>query len=177
MVVWNMAQASPQDAALQTELYALGLSSADGVRWVDARKADGTHRPCLVAKDISINQGPELFAAAPPIESLKYLLRRAAQDLRLNIMHMDVMQAYFFADASRDIYVQCSSKTSRAAMSRCAECSRNDVQHTTRRRIDSASVPRPCGKSDSSPGRYHRATCSTRIGKCAGECTWRDDFA
>lgn len=42
-----------------------------GVRWLDVRKADGTHRSRPVAKDIKTHNAPELFAATPPIESLK----------------------------------------------------------------------------------------------------------
>ena len=77
-----------------------------GVRWVDVRKADGTHRSRLVAKEIKTYNAPELFAATPPIETLKYLMRRAAQDRSLEIMHIDVTRAYFYADVSRDVYVR-----------------------------------------------------------------------
>lgn len=48
-----------------------------GVRCVDVKKVDGFHRSRLVAKDIKTYEAPELFAATPPIESLKYLTRRA----------------------------------------------------------------------------------------------------
>ena len=59
-----------------------------------------------MAKDIKTYNAPELFAATPPIETLKYLLRRAAQDSSLDIMHIDVTRAYFYADVSRTVYVK-----------------------------------------------------------------------
>lgn len=75
-----------------------------GVRWVDVKKVP--HRSRLVAKDIKTYSAPELFAATPPIESLKYLMRRAAQNRELSIMHIVVTRAYFYAEASRNIYVK-----------------------------------------------------------------------
>lgn len=53
------------------------------------RKVDVSHRSHLVAKEIKTYEAPELFAATPPIESLKCLLRGAAQDKGLSIMHVD----------------------------------------------------------------------------------------
>lgn len=76
------------------------------VRWVDVRKADGSYRSRFVAKEVKTYEAPELFADMPPIVSLKYLLCRAAQDPTLNVMHVDVTRAYFYADASREISVK-----------------------------------------------------------------------
>lgn len=39
---------------------------------MDVRKADGSHRSRLVAKEIKTYEAPELVAATPPIGSLKY---------------------------------------------------------------------------------------------------------
>lgn len=50
-----------------------------GVRWADIRKADGMHRSRLLAKGIKTDTAPELSAAIPPIESLKFLPRRAGR--------------------------------------------------------------------------------------------------
>lgn len=71
------------------------------VRWVDVTKADGTHRSRFVPKDINIYNAPELSAATPPIDSLKYLRRCAAQDKAMYIMHADVTRAHFLAAARR----------------------------------------------------------------------------
>lgn len=51
-------------------------------------------------------RAPEQFDATPPIESLEYLLRRAARNGTINIVHVDVTRAYSCAGAARDIYVK-----------------------------------------------------------------------
>lgn len=63
-----------------------------GVRWLDVEKTDGTHKSRVVA--------------TPPIESLKYLARRAERDRSLSIVHVDVTRVYVYATASRDINVR-----------------------------------------------------------------------
>lgn len=60
-------------------------------------KADSTHRSRHVAKEIKMYNAPELFATTPPVESLKYLLRRVARDRAQSIMHVDVTRTYFYA--------------------------------------------------------------------------------
>lgn len=76
------------------------------VRRVDVKKANGSHRSRLVAQEIKTYEAPELCAATPPIEPLKYLMRRAAQDRGKSIMHVGVTRAYYYAEASRNIYVK-----------------------------------------------------------------------
>lgn len=49
------------------------------VRWVGMTKADGAYRSMLVATEIKMYNASERFAATPPIELLKYTLRRAVQ--------------------------------------------------------------------------------------------------
>lgn len=77
-----------------------------GVRWVDAVMAGGTYCSRLVARELKTYNAPELFVATPPIESLKYLVRRASQCERMNVMHVDVTCAYLYAEASRNIHVR-----------------------------------------------------------------------
>lgn len=48
----------------------------------------------------------ELLEATPPIEPLKYLLRRAAPDRALDVMHIGVARAYFYADVSCEVYMK-----------------------------------------------------------------------
>lgn len=62
----------------------------------DVKKGDGTHRSRLVAKEIKSYNAPELVAATLSRESLKCLMRRAAQD-------KDIARAYCYASASRGI--------------------------------------------------------------------------
>ena len=48
------------------------------VRWIDINKGDATspnYRPRLVAREINTYKRSDLFAATPPLESLKYIIR------------------------------------------------------------------------------------------------------
>lgn len=61
---------------------------------MDSRKADGLDWSTHVAQDTKMYEALELFAATPPAESLKYLMRRAAQAPKFLIMHVGVARAY-----------------------------------------------------------------------------------
>ena len=83
------------------------------LRWVDVNKGDDTrpnHRSRIVAKEIKTNSRPDLFAATPPIEHIKYLISRVASSQRrrkpTRLMVQDIKKAYFFAPATRRIYVE-----------------------------------------------------------------------
>ena len=55
------------------------------LRWVDINKGDEVkpkYRSRIVAKEIKTNSRPDLFAATPPIEHIKYLIPRAASSQR-----------------------------------------------------------------------------------------------
>lgn len=47
----------------------------------------------------------ELFPATPPVESLKYNLRRAASNRELQLMHIGVTRAFFYTDMLRGVYM------------------------------------------------------------------------
>ena len=76
-------------------------------RWVDVNKGDLVHeniRSRWVAKDFKRGANPELFAATPPLETLRILLSRlATSDIQMNkksnkrILIMDVSRACFYA--------------------------------------------------------------------------------
>lgn len=53
---------------------------------------------------------PSSSQRCPPLESLKYLLRRAVQDKKMSMTHLDATLAYFYAEASRDISVKLPSE-------------------------------------------------------------------
>ena len=84
------------------------------VRWVDINKGDDKrpdYRSRLVAKEINTHKRLDLFAATPPLESLRYLTSACARqgeqgrgDIRM--MFNDVKRAYFFAPATREVYVE-----------------------------------------------------------------------
>ena len=83
-----------------------------GTRWVDVNKGDSTnpkHRSRLVAQELNVSKMPELFAATPPIEYIRYLVSCCASSQwsskPTRIMIQDVKKAYFFAPARREVYV------------------------------------------------------------------------
>lgn len=84
-----------------------------GIRWVDIYKGDDhnpDYRSRRVAKEINRNKRLDLFAATPPLESMRYLLSTCARqngagrdDTR--VIFNDVRRAYFFAEGKRKIYL------------------------------------------------------------------------
>ena len=55
------------------------------LRWVDVNKGDDSkpkYRSRIAAKEIKTNNRPDLFAATPPIEHIKYLISRVASGQR-----------------------------------------------------------------------------------------------
>ena len=84
-----------------------------GTRWVDTNKGDVSNpdvRSRLVAQEINTYADDDLYAATPPIEALKTLLRISAErrfcEDNVTILFADVRRAYFNAKATRDIYVR-----------------------------------------------------------------------
>ena len=80
------------------------------VRWVDVNKGSKEVpeiRSRLVAKEIKVNDRPDLFAGTPPLEALKLLLSMAASsgEEDVCIMHTDASRAYFHAPSIRPVYV------------------------------------------------------------------------
>lgn len=81
--------------------------------WVDMNKEDDK-RPnyCsrIVAKEIRTHSRPDLFAAIPPVDHIKYLISRVASSQRCPrpsyFMVNDVNKAYLFADGTRKVYVE-----------------------------------------------------------------------
>ena len=83
------------------------------LRWVDVNKGDADrpkYRSRIVAKEIKTHSRPDLFAATPPIEHIKYLISRVASSEReprpTRLMVQDVKKAYFFAPATRNVYIE-----------------------------------------------------------------------
>ena len=83
------------------------------LRWVDVNKGDvnkPNYRSRIVAKEIKTNSRPDLFAATPPIEHIKYLISRVASSQTskrpTRLMVQDVKKAYVFAPAVRKVYVE-----------------------------------------------------------------------
>ena len=79
------------------------------VRWVDINKGDEVYknyRSRLVAKEFRTDLRPDLYAATPPSECLKFLISMMASNRGFKIMYADVSRAYFYAKAVRPVYVQ-----------------------------------------------------------------------
>ena len=83
-----------------------------GTRWVDTNKGDRSKpkiRSRLVAQEINRFKQPELFAATPPVEYIRYLVSCCASSQWTHnptrIMVQDVKKAYFYAPATRRVFV------------------------------------------------------------------------
>ena len=67
-------------------------------------------RSRIAAKEIKTDNRPELFAATPLLEFIKYLISRCASRQRRakpsRLMIQDISKAYFFAPATRDIFIE-----------------------------------------------------------------------
>ncbi len=85
-------------------------------KWIDQNKGDEANpnlRARLVGRELAKDKREDLFAATPPLESLKMILSIAAshqlddrEDERYIVMSNDVKRAYFYAPATRPIYIQ-----------------------------------------------------------------------
>ena len=77
----------------------------------------------IVAKDFNVDKRPDLFAVTPPLEFLRYLVSRCASSQlgirRGKFMVQDVKKAYFYAAATRDVYVDLPPERAQPGM--CAK--------------------------------------------------------
>ena len=84
-------------------------------KWIDTNKGDRDrpdYRARLVGREFKVDNRTDLFAATPPLESLRFILNICAShqrnaDPRLNylVMTNDVRRAYFYASARRPLYI------------------------------------------------------------------------
>ena len=85
-------------------------------KWIDTNKGDDRvpdYRSRLVGREIKRDRRLDLFAATPPLESLRFVLSvcashqssSRAQDNYI-VMVNDVKRAYFYAPAQRPIFVE-----------------------------------------------------------------------
>ena len=82
-------------------------------KWINTNKSDEKnpdYRARLVGKEIQTNQRPDLFAATPPLESLRMILSICASNQHGNspyrILSNDIKRAHFFAKAKRPIFIE-----------------------------------------------------------------------
>ena len=83
-----------------------------GTRWVDTNKGDKANpkiRSRLVAQELNRSKMPELCAATPPLEFIKFLISLCATSQWTSrparLMVCDVKKAYFDAAATRRVFV------------------------------------------------------------------------
>lgn len=81
------------------------------LRWIDTNKMDSTNpmiRSRVVAREFNDGVDPNLFAATPPIEALRYILSKAATrgENKNCVMLNDVSRAFFNAKVTREVYVR-----------------------------------------------------------------------
>ena len=84
-------------------------------KWLDVNKGDETdrnYRARLVGREIAHDKRDDLFAATPPLESLRMIVSICSSNQNdINpgnnfiIMSNDVKRAYFYAPATRPIYI------------------------------------------------------------------------
>ena len=86
-------------------------------RWVDVNKGDEANpdlRSRLVGKEFADGVDPNLYAATPPIEPMRYIISKAATGdanvKKLQLMTNDVRRAYFHAAIEREVYVEMPSE-------------------------------------------------------------------
>ena len=82
-----------------------------GTRWVDTNKGDSInkdYRSRFVGKEFKTSPDDTLYASTPPLEALRLIVSWAATTgtERREVMINDVRRAYFYAKATRDIYIE-----------------------------------------------------------------------
>ena len=85
-------------------------------RWLDTNKGDETvpnYRARLVGRELKKDRRDDLFAATPPLESLRMILSICASNQReyqrernFIVMSNDIKRAYFYAPATRPIFIK-----------------------------------------------------------------------
>ena len=82
-------------------------------KWIDTNKgseAETNYRSRLVGRELNLSDRPDLFAATPPLESLRYIVSRCASAQHRQrphrILSIDVSRAYFYAESIRPVFIQ-----------------------------------------------------------------------
>ena len=93
------------------------------LKWIDTNKGDTQNfnvRSRLVCTEIRRKGTESIFSATPPLETLRALISKAAsEDPKgvsdpLKILLIDVSRAHFYADATRDVYIELPAEDPRS---------------------------------------------------------------
>ena len=88
------------------------MAARDGCKVITTKATSGTpnYRARQVGREIKTDSRWDLFAATPPLESLRMICSMCAsnQDRQdpYRIMSVDVRRAYFYAKATRPVYME-----------------------------------------------------------------------
>ena len=82
-------------------------------KWLDVNKSDESnpnYRARLVGREIAWDKRDDLYAATPPLESLRALPSLCASSQKgtnpYRIMALDICSAYFYAKVVRSVYIE-----------------------------------------------------------------------
>ena len=82
-------------------------------KWLDINKGDDVHpniRSRLVGRELKLDNRLDLFAATPPLESLRMICSICASNQGrrdpYRILAVDVSRAYFYAKVIRPVYIE-----------------------------------------------------------------------
>ena len=104
-----------KDMGVYTKVVREPKMNVISTKWLDVNKGDKKNmniRARLVGREIAFSKRTDLFAATPPLESLRMILsicaaKQSSKDPAENfiIMSNDVSRAYFYAPTTRPIYI------------------------------------------------------------------------
>ena len=83
-----------------------------GTRWIDTNKGDKInkdYRSRLVGQEFATHRDDALYASTPPLETLRLIISFASSGkdaTKRQIMICDVRRAYFYAKATRNLYIE-----------------------------------------------------------------------
>lgn len=99
--VWTLAPVS--------ECWAMTGKPPIGSRWIDIDKGDAS-KPCyrsrLVIQEVRMSGTEAIFAATPPLESIRFLLSLQRSRRGYKVMFIDVRRAHWTAKIDRLVYVR-----------------------------------------------------------------------
>ena len=83
--------------------------------WIDVNKGDAidhNYRSRSVGKEFRVEEDPGLYAATPPLEALRVILSRAANNSEMKIMTNDVSRGTSLPRPPGNFTLSCQKKTS-----------------------------------------------------------------
>jgi len=111
------------------------------VRWIDVNKGDyedPVYRSRLVGREYNTHKDDSLYAATPPLEALRIIISNAAtierggergRERRRELMVNDVSRAYFYAPATRDIFIELPSEDEESSRGRSRVAQRMPIRN------------------------------------------------